>query len=398
MSKLTIDDLNLSNKKVLVRVDFNVPLNENLQVTDNTRIKAALPTIQKIINSNASAILMSHLGRPKGKVIDSMKMAPVAKELSRLLGKEVKYVHDCIGDEVKKAVQNLKPGDVMLLENLRFHEAETKNDPEFSKALAQLGDVYVNDAFGTAHRAHASTEGITKYFNQCAAGYLIEKELAYLGKAIEDPERPFIAILGGAKISGKIDIIENLLDKVDSLLIGGGMSYTFLKSQNIEIGNSLLEEDKIQLAQNVLKEAEGKKVKFNLPQDHVIAKEITETAETKTTADNAIPAGWAGVDIGPKTLQEYRKILQSARTVIWNGPMGVFEIDKFSNGTVNIAKMLAEITEKGTISIIGGGDSVAALAKANVYDKVTHVSTGGGASLEFLGGIKLPGIEALTDK
>ncbi|NOZ60668.1 MAG: phosphoglycerate kinase [Calditrichaeota bacterium] len=398
MTKLTIDDLNLQGKRVLVRVDFNVPLNENLQITDNTRIKAALPTIGKIVESGGKAILMSHLGRPGGKVIENMRMAPVADELSRLLGKDVKYARDCIGKEVEKAVSEMNDGDVLLLENLRFHKEETKNDPEFAKQLARLGDVYINDAFGTAHRAHASTEGVTKFFSQCAAGYLIEKELKYLGSAIESPQRPLIAILGGAKISGKIDVIDNLLEKVDALLIGGGMSYTFLKAQNISIGNSLLEEDKIALAKAVLEKAAQKGVTLQLPFDHVIADEISEKAQVKTTNDTSIPDGWAGVDIGPKTIAQYEKILSDAKTVVWNGPMGVFEIDAFARGTMRIAEILAEITKKGAITVIGGGDSASALKKAGKTDQVTHVSTGGGASLEFLAGIKLPGIEALSDK
>ena len=398
MAKLSIDNLNLKDKKVLVRVDFNVPLNENLKVTDDTRIQAAIPTIKKIVNSNGKAILMSHLGRPKGQVIESLRLAPVARRLSQLLGQEVRYLTDCIGDTVEKTVNELQNGEVLLLENLRFYKAETDNDPEFAQKLAKLGDVYVNDAFGTAHRAHASTEGVTKYFEQCAVGYLIQKELKYLGEAIENPKRPFVAILGGAKISGKIDVIDNLLSKVDALLIGGGMTYTFLKAQNIEIGNSLLEKDKIQLAKEVLDKANSQKVNFNLPKDHVIANEVSESADTKMTESETIPAGWAGVDIGSKTIEQFRSILKEAKTVVWNGPMGVFEIDKFAMGTIEIAKMLAEITNTGATTVIGGGDSAAALEKVGLTDKVTHVSTGGGASLEFLGGIKLPGIEALSDE
>jgi len=393
-----IDDLDLSNKRVLVRVDFNVPLNEQLEVTDNNRIKAALPTIRKIIQSGGKAILMSHLGRPKGKTIDSMSLAPVANELSNLLGKAVNFVGDCVGQDVEKAVDELENGDVLLLENLRFHEAETGNDPDFARQLSKLGDVYINDAFGTAHRAHASTEGVTKYFDQCAAGYLIQKELQYLGNAIENPQRPFVAILGGAKISGKIDVIENLLNKVDALLIGGGMSYTFLKALDISIGNSLLEADKIQLAADVFQKARSLKVKFELPIDHLIAREISASAETQITENQSIPEDWAGVDIGAKTVTHFKDILKNANTVVWNGPMGVFEIDPFSKGTIAVAETLAEITNRGATTVIGGGDSVAALAKANKIDQVTHVSTGGGASLEFLGGIKLPGIEALTEK
>ncbi len=398
MTKLTIDDLNLKNKRVLIRVDFNVPLNDNLEVTNDARIRAALPTIKKVIESDGKAILMSHLGRPKGKVIDSQRMKPVAEQLSGLIGKEVKYVDDCIGEKVEQAVDQLKNGEILLLENLRFYEEETNNDPEFAKQLAKLGDTYVNDAFGTAHRAHASTEGITKYFDQCAAGYLIQKELKYLGSAIENPQRPFVAILGGAKISGKIDVIDNLLNKVDALLIGGGMTYTFLKAKNIKIGKSLLEEDKVELAGETLKKISAKNVNLNLPIDHVIATDVSESAQVKITDDENIPADWVGVDIGPKTIQKFSDILQSARTVVWNGPMGVFEIDKFSKGTLIIADILADITDKGAITVVGGGDSVAALAKANKTEKITHVSTGGGASLEFLGGIKLPGIEALSDK
>ena len=398
MAKLTIDDLYLKDKRILMRVDFNVPLNDKLEVTNDARINAALPTIKKIIESDGKAILISHLGRPKGKIIETMRLTPVAKRLSELINKEVKYVDDCIGEKVEQVVNQLQNGEILLLENLRFYEEETKNDAEFARQLAKLGDVYVNDAFGTAHRAHASTEGVTKYFDECAAGYLIQKELKYLGGAIENPERPLVAILGGAKISGKIDVIENLLDKVDALLIGGGMTYTFLKAKNIGIGNSLLEADKIEIAAETLEKISAKNVNFNLPIDHIIATDISDEAEVKTTENEIVPADWAGVDIGPKTILEFQNILKTARTVVWNGPMGVFEIDKFSKGTLAIAEMLADITDKGATTVIGGGDSVAALAKANKTNKVSHVSTGGGASLEFLGGIKLPGIEALSEK
>jgi len=398
MAKLTIDDVILKNKRVLIRVDFNVPLTESLAVSDDTRIVASLPTIKKVIDAGGKAILMSHLGRPKGKAVDSMRMAPVAKRLSELMGKPVATVNDCIGEAVKDAVDAMKNGEILLLENLRFHNEETDNDPEFAKKLASLGDLYINDAFGTAHRAHASTEGVTHYFKQSAAGYLIQKELQYLGDAIENPKHPFVAILGGAKISGKIDVIDNLLGKVDALIIGGGMTYTFLKAKNVEIGNSLLEADKIDLAKQVLDKVASKKVQFHLPQDHVIAKEVAEGADMKTTQSEAIPAGWAGVDIGPKSVADFKKILKGAKTVVWNGPMGVFEISAFAQGTLEIATILADITSQGAITVVGGGDSVAALAKSNLTEKVTHVSTGGGASLEFLGGIKLPGIEALTDK
>ncbi len=398
MAKLTIDDLNLKNQRVLVRVDFNVPLTEHMEVADDTRIRESLPTIQKIIKSGGRAILMSHLGRPKGKVNEAMRLAPVAKHLSRLLGQEVKYVTDCIGSEVEQAARALANGQVLLLENLRFYKEEEGNDPEFAQKLARLGDVYINDAFGTAHRAHASTEGVTKYFQQCAAGYLMQKELKYLGEALDNPQRPFVAILGGAKISGKIDVIENLLSKVDALLIGGGMTYTFLKAKGINIGKSLLEADKVELAQDVLHKVEQQQVNFQLPVDHLIAADVNEAADTQVTVDQQIPDGWAGVDIGPKTLKAFNAVLKTARTVVWNGPMGVFEIDKFANGTVAIAKTMADISQQGAITVVGGGDSVAALEKAGVADRITHVSTGGGASLEFLSGLKLPGIEALTNK
>jgi len=398
MAKLTIDDVVLKNKRVLIRVDFNVPLTENLTVGDDTRIRAALPTIKKVIGSGGKAILMSHLGRPKGKVIDSMRMAPVAKRLSELIGKPVSTVTDCIGDDVKAAVDKMQDGDILLLENLRFYSEETDNNPDFAKKLSSLGDIYINDAFGTAHRAHASTEGVTNFFNQCAAGYLIQKELKYLGEAIENPKHPFVAILGGAKISGKIDVIDNLLSKVDALIIGGGMTYTFMKAQNAEIGNSLLEADKIELAEQVLNKVKTNNVNFNLPIDHVIATEVAEGAETKTTKTEAIPEGWAGVDIGPESIAKFKAILKDANTVVWNGPMGVFEIDAFAKGTLEVARVLADITSKGATTVVGGGDSVAALAKNDLTDKVSHVSTGGGASLEFLGGIKLPGIEALSEK
>lgn len=398
MAKLTIDDLNLKNQRVLVRVDFNVPLTEHLEVADDTRIRESLPTIQKIIKSGGRAILMSHLGRPKGKVNEAMRLAPIAKHLSRLLGQEVKYVTDCIGSEVEQAAESLANGQVLLLENLRFYKEEEGNDPEFAQKLARLGDVYINDAFGTAHRAHASTEGVTKYFQHCAAGYLMQKELKYLGEALDNPQRPFVAILGGAKISGKIDVIENLLAKVDALLIGGGMTYTFLKAKGINIGKSLLEADKVELAQDVLQRVEKQQVNFQLPVDHLIAADVNEAADSQVTVDQQIPDGWAGVDIGPKTLKAFNAVLKTARTVVWNGPMGVFEIDKFANGTVAIAKTMADISQQGAITVVGGGDSVAALEKAGVADRITHVSTGGGASLEFLSGLKLPGIEALTNK
>jgi len=327
-----------------------------------------------------------------------MTLSPVAKRLEELLGKPVRFVNDCIGPEVEKAVSELKSGECLLLENLRFYPEEEKNDPEFAKKLANLGDIYINDAFGTAHRAHASTEGVTKYFKQCAAGYLMQKELKYLGMALTNPQRPFVAILGGAKISGKIDVTSNLMDKVDALLIGGGMAFTFFKAMGKEIGKSLLESDKIDLAKEILKKAEEKKVNFMLPEDVVVAPEAKEDAPTQVVGKDAIPSDWQGLDIGPKTLEQFATELEKAKTVVWNGPMGVFEISKFATGTIKIAEELAKITQKGATTIVGGGDSAAAVAKAGLEEKLTHISTGGGASLEFLEGKILPGVAALTDK
>jgi len=397
MNKLTIDDLKLKDKRVLVRVDFNVPLNEKKEVADNTRIVESLPTIRKILNEGGKAILMSHLGRPKGKD-PNLSLAPVVKRLEKLLGKPVKFVDDCIGEKVEKAVSGLKSGECLLLENLRFYPQEEKNDPEFAKSLAKLGDVYVNDAFGTAHRAHASTEGVTKYFKECAAGYLMQKELKYLSMALSQPKRPFIAILGGSKISGKIDVIKNLMDKVDTFLIGGGMAFTFYKALGKEVGSSLVEADKVELAKEILQEADKKKIDLELPLDFVIAPEAKEDAVTKIVDKDNIPSGWKGLDIGPKTEELFKQKINKANTVVWNGPMGVFEVEKFARGTMEVAKELAEITRRSAVTIVGGGDSVAALAKANLEKKMTHVSTGGGASLEFLEGKTLPGIAALTDK
>ncbi len=398
MQKLIIDDVELKDKKILVRVDFNVPLDEKKEVADDKRIVESLPTIKKILQDGGKAILMSHLGRPKGKKVPEMSLAPVAKRLEKLLGKPVKFVSDCIGPDVERAVAQLKSGECLLLENLRFYPEEEKNDPEFAKKLASLGEIYVNDAFGTAHRAHASTEGVTKYFKQCAAGYLMQKELKYLGMALANPQRPFVAILGGAKISGKIDVISNLMDKVDTFLIGGGMAFTFYKALGKEIGKSLLEPDKIDLAKDILKKVDEKKVNFKLPEDFVVAPEVKEGAPSKIVDKDSIPQEWSGVDIGPKTLEQFAKELDNAKTVVWNGPMGVFEVKKFAEGTVKIAEKLAEISDRGATTIVGGGDSAAAVAKAGLDKKLSHISTGGGASLEFLEGKILPGVAALTDK
>lgn len=397
MNKLTIDHLQLKGKKVLVRVDFNVPMDENLNITDDTRIRASLPTIQKIIQEGGIAILMSHLGRPKGKVNLKYSLKPVAERLGKLLNKEVKFANDCIGEEVKKLVNSLKEGDVLLLENLRFHEEEEKNDENFARELASLGDIYINDAFGSAHRAHASTEGVTKFFKENAAGYLMQKELEYLSKAVGNPERPYTAILGGVKISGKIDVINNLMNKVDNLLIGGGMAFTFFKAQGLEIGKSLLEEDRIEMAKEILQKAKLNNINLFLPVDVVIADKFDNNANTEIVDVNNIKSEWQGLDIGPKTIEVFKSIILMSKTVVWNGPMGVFEMNNFSKGTFEIAKALAEATQNGVTTIVGGGDSAAAISKAGLENKVSHVSTGGGASLEFLEGKTLPGVAALTD-
>ena len=398
MNKMSIRDVEVKNKRVLMRVDFNVPLDEQGHITNDTRIRKALPTIQYVIEHGGKLILMSHLGRPKGKRIPSMSLRPVAVRLGELLGQKVYFAEDCVGDAVKQAVAKLQPGEVLLLENLRFHIEEEKNDPDFARQLAELGDLYVNDAFGTAHRAHASTEGVTHYISPCVAGFLMEKEIEYLAKAVESPARPFVAIIGGAKISGKIDVIQNLLGKVDALLIGGGMAFTFYKAQGFEIGKSILEADKIDLAKEILKSADEKKVEFLLPVDVLVADKIDPAAQTKVVPVEEIPSDWAGVDIGEKTVALFSEKIISAKTIVWNGPMGIFEMEPFAHGTFAVAEALAKATEKGATTIVGGGDSVAAVSKAGLEDKITHISTGGGASLELLSGYKLPGLEALTDK
>ncbi len=397
MNKKTIRDISVSGKRVLVRVDFNVPLDKEKNIEDDTRLRESLPTIQHLIAQGGKVILMSHLGRPKGKSPE-LSLAPVAKRLSELLGKPVHFASDCIGTEAETAVQTLKDGEVLLLENLRFYKEEEANDAEFAKKLASLGDVYVNDAFGTAHRAHASTEGVTKFIQTAVAGFLIEKELKYLGEATANPKRPFVAILGGAKISGKIDVLEKLLEKVDTVLVGGAMIFTFFKAQGLKVGKSLVEDDKLDVARAVLDKANSRHVKLLLPTDVVIADKFDKDANAKTVSVNAIEEDWLGLDIGTETIQTYRQEILNAKTVVWNGPMGVFEIEKFAVGTFEIAKALAEATKNGAITVIGGGDSASAIVKAGLEKAVTHVSTGGGASLEFLEGKILPGIAALNEK
>ena len=395
MNKKTIEDIDVSGKKVLVRVDFNVPLDENGNITDETRIKAALPTIKYLLEHNAAVILCSHLGRPKGEFNMKYSLAPVAKRLKEIFGEDkVVFASDVIGESAKKAVSELKPGNIVLLENLRFHKEEEKNDPDFAKALASYADIYVNDAFGTAHRAHASTAGVADYL-PAVAGFLIGKELSIMGKALDNPERPFVAILGGRKVSDKIGVINNLLEKVDTLIIGGAMSYTFFKAMGLNIGNSLVEEDKLELAKQLLAKAEAKGIKMLLPVDCVLADDFNADAKMLTVDYDKIPDGWEGMDIGPKTRELYAQAIKPAKTVIWNGPMGVFEFPRFAEGTKAVAKALSECT--GT-TIIGGGDSAAAVEQLGFADKITHISPGGGASLEFLEGLELPGVAALNDK
>jgi len=394
LNKLSVEDLKLKGKRVLIRVDFNVPLN-NKQIIDDTRIKAALSTIKYVIENGGKAILMSHLGRPDGKVMPEFSLKPAAERLRELLEKAVTMAPDCIGDEVKAIVSKMEDGDVVLLENLRFHAEEQKNDPDFAKKLAELADLYVNDAFGAAHRAHASTAGVTKYVSQSAAGFLMQKEIKYISEAIENPERPFMVVLGGAKVSDKIGVIENLMKKADDIIIGGAMAYTFLKAQGKKVGKSLVEEDKVEMARELLKKSLDLSVPVYLPIDHVVADEFAPDANTKTHHRCSVCDGWHGMDIGPDTIATYRGILKNAKTIIWNGPMGVFEFDAFAKGSFAIAKILAE---SDAVTIVGGGDCVAAVQKSGYADKITHISTGGGASLELMEGKELPGIAALTDK
>lgn len=400
MSKKSIANLSendLSGKRVLVRVDFNVPLDDSLQITDDTRIRAALPTIQDLIKKGAKVILCSHFGRPKGKVNEKMRLTPAAKRLAELLGQEVIICDDCIGDGVTAQINAMSNGQVAMLENVRFYAEEEANDPEFAKKLAANADVYVNDAFGTAHRAHASTEGVTHYLSPSVAGYLIEKELAYLQNAIDNPQRPLAAIIGGSKVSSKIGVIETLLDKCDKLIIGGGMIFTFYKARGLNVGKSLVEEDKLELAKTLEIKAKEKGVEFLLPTDVIVADNFAPDANAQTVSIDNIPDGWMGLDIGPDSVKTFQTALESCKAAIWNGPMGVFEFDKFAAGTEAIAHTLANLTGQGVTTIIGGGDSVAAVEKVGVAEKMSHISTGGGASLELLEGKVLPGIEALDE-
>ena len=398
MAKRTIDDVSLKGKKVLMRCDFNVPLDANLCITDDRRIVASLPSIEKVLKSGGALILCSHLGRPKGEVKPEMSLKPVSERISELTGRKVILTKDCIGSETKKLKAALRPGEVLLLENLRFHKEEEKNDPNFASELAEGIDVFVNDAFGTAHRAHASTEGVTHYITRSVAGYLIEKELKYLGDAINNPRRPLLAILGGAKISGKIDVIRNLMDKVDGLIIGGGMIFTFYKSQGKEIGKSLLEEDRVEMAADILKTVKAQNRKLLLPVDVVAADAFDNNAKRKTVNVDDIPAEWMGLDIGPKSIDMFCQEIAGAWTIVWNGPMGAFEMPNFASGTRKIAEALAVATDKGATTVVGGGDSAAAITQFGLGDRISHISTGGGASLEFLEGKVLPGIEALSEK
>ena len=394
LNKKTVEDIDVSGKKVLVRCDFNVPLDADGNITDENRIVGALPTIEYLIKNNAKVILCSHMGRPKGEFNMKYSLAPVAKRLSEKLGKEVKLAKDVIGDSAKELVAGLKDGDVMLLENVRFHAEEEKNDPAFAKALSEFADIFVNDAFGTAHRAHASTAGVANYL-PAVSGYLIKKEIDFMGKALSNPDRPFVAILGGAKVKDKIGVINNLLEKVDSIVIGGGMAYTFIKAMGGSIGKSLLDEERLDYCKEILAKAKDKGVKILLPVDNVVADDFSNDANFKVVDSMAIPDDYQGMDIGPKSIEQFKETILAAKTIVWNGPMGVFEMPNFAKGTIAVAQMVADAD---ATTIIGGGDSAAAVEQLGFADKMSHISTGGGASLEFLEGLELPGIACLEDK
>lgn len=394
MNKKTVKDVDVKGKVVFCRVDFNVPMKDG-KVTDDTRIRAALPTIQYLMEQGAKVLLASHLGRPKGQVVEELRLTPVAKRLEELLNKPVKKVDEAYGEAVKAEIANMKEGDVLVLENVRFYPGEEKNDPELSKAFAELADLYVNDAFGAAHRAHASTAGIAEHL-PAVAGFLMEKEIHVLGKALENPDRPFTAIIGGAKVKDKIGVIENLLDRVDNLIIGGGLAYTFVKALGHEVGKSLLEEDKIELAKSFMDRAKEKGVNFYMPVDAVVADDFSNDANTKVVSIDSIPSDWEALDIGPKTIEIYKDVIQNSKLVVWNGPMGVFEMEAFANGTKAVAESLA--AAENTYTVIGGGDSAAAVEKFGLGEKMDHISTGGGASLEFMEGKVLPGVQALENK
>ena len=397
--KTFFEDLNFRGQRVLTRVDFNVPLDAKQRVTDNNRVRQALSTIRRIVEQGGRAVLMSHLGRPDGERVPELSLRPVAEELSRLLGTSVTLAPDCVGAEVEAQVQALQDGEVLLLENLRYHKAETKNDPEFCRQLAKLGDVYVNDAFGTAHRAHASTAGVVKFLPIAALGYLIRKELDFLGGLLENPRQPYVAVLGGAKISDKLKVIENLMERVQALVIGGGMANTFLAAQGFALGDSLVDDESLDLAAGLVEQARNRGVQLHLPTDGVLAQALKADVETKTVAlPDGVPEGWKLLDIGPQTLAAYKSVVQNAKTVFWNGPLGVFEILPFAAGTVGVAQALAQATAGGAVTVVGGGDSAAAVQQSGLAEHVSHISTGGGASLEFLEGRELPGVTVIPDR
>lgn len=397
-NKLTLDDVDVNGRKVLMRVDFNVPLDKNMNVTDESRILAALPSIRKVIGDGGRLILCSHLGRPKGRAVQKYSLLPAANKLSEILDRDVRLLPDTIGPEVLLFTERMRDGDVVMLENTRFHAGETANDPEFAAAIARLADLYVNDAFGAAHRAHASTEGVAHHLQPAVAGYLMQKEIEYLGNALANPNRPFVAVLGGAKISGKIDVIRNLLDKVDMILLGGAMTFTFDREQGLPVGDSLVEEERVQMAGDLHGAFESARAKVLLPSDYVAADALAADANTQVVARGEIEHGWRGLDIGPETRERFAEIVRGAGTVVWNGPMGVFEMEPFTAGTRAVAEALAEATASGAVTVVGGGDSASAIRAFGFADRVSHVSTGGGASLEFLEGKLLPGLAALTDK